>query len=191
MRVEKPAAALRSRSPDRSKDKICLYMFRTFSDFGYSSSFAVAMPPTVSGPTYLTSKVLQLDPARFHQSRERHKSPDPIDSCPDRTPSPGRAWAGTAESCPAEEHKLGLGLQALEIAAGLLNLGHHLDLFSGAAVINCAGLNVVDFIDDFFVQIPLELGLSGAEIGDVASIFFSTLVQRVGRVLAQSSAGKA
>ncbi len=53
-------------------------------------------------------------------------------------------------------------------------------LFAGAAVVDRAGLIVVDFIDNFLVDVPLEVGLRGAEAGGNRVHFFQNCIQVAG-----------
>jgi hypothetical protein len=57
----------------------------------------------------------------------------------------------------AEEHILRLEFELGRIASGQLNVGHHLDFFAAPAVVDRSLLNFVDFVDDLFVDVPLEL----------------------------------
>jgi len=80
----------------------------------------------------------------------------------------------------AEQHELGFGFQFGGLASGCLDVGHHLDLFAVAAVVDCPFLNVVDFIDDSFVYVPLKLGLRGAKTGRSGVHFLQDCAQRPG-----------
>jgi len=85
-----------------------------------------------------------------------------------------------ADLAVAKQNGLCLGLEFGYTTAFLFDVRHHLDVFAGAAIVDGARLNVVDFIDNFFVAVPLEVRLSRTETGGGRVHFFQDGVECAG-----------
>ena len=79
----------------------------------------------------------------------------------------------------------GSGFSCAALVPALLDVGHHLGVFAGAAVVDGSGLYIDDLIDDLLVVVPFELGLRGAKTCGNGVHFLQYAVQRnrIGRLL--------
>ncbi len=65
----------------------------------------------------------------------------------------------------------------LQIGPSHFDVGHHFDVFAVAPEIDRASLNLVDFVDHFFVTVPLKFGLRIVKTGGGRVHFFQDCVQ--------------